>query len=391
MVRSFTRNVACFLAAVVLLALLVCAAEVGLRAQRLRERLSGKPVTSVTLSSLIRQPSRTSYYEPQALLFLTAISESGQPVEIRTSEWGTRGDSPAVPKPRKTYRIVCLGGSDTFGGAFNESDTFCSLLQTYLQTQTDVQVEVINAGTPECGPLAQQLRLRNRLLPLQPDLIVMNLQGEELAFDAEVRSSLRLDAEGHSAFSCHPKFTTHSNQLMDGLREEYAVADRVLKKAPGMVAGGQLRSFSRDSAEDLTLLTQPIREAGGLARSMYAGFAVALVPDIWQIQPDGDHQAPGNLLRGALAPLSRDGELTVLDALPAFQRDQSPRTLFTSEGRLSREGHQLYAGILARSIVQRFPGIWTGRTESTEFVPNEPDNSAPDWGQTVNQSAPFPR
>ena len=158
-----------------------------------------------------------------------------------------------------------------------------------------------------------------------------------------------------------------------------------------MVAGGQLRSFSRDSAEDLTLLTQPIREAGGLARSMYAGFAVALVPDIWQIQPDGDHQAPGNLLRDALAPLSRDGELTVLDALPAFQRDQSPRTLFTSEGRLSREGHQLYAGILARSIVQRFPGIWTGRTESTEFVPNEPDNSAPDWGQTVNQSAPFPR
>lgn len=50
-------------------------------------------------------------------------------------------------KPPGTYRIVCLGGSTTFGRPFRDPTSFCGWLRAYLQSaEPDRKWEVINAG-----------------------------------------------------------------------------------------------------------------------------------------------------------------------------------------------------------------------------------------------------
>ncbi len=53
----------------------------------------------------------------------------------------------AAKKPPGTYRIVCLGGSTTFGRPFNDTTSFCGWLREMLPlVDSTTDWEVINAG-----------------------------------------------------------------------------------------------------------------------------------------------------------------------------------------------------------------------------------------------------
>jgi hypothetical protein len=66
----------------------------------------------------------------------------------QNNRYGWRGKDFSVIKPDSVYRIVCMGGSTTYGfGVTSPDSSYPSLLQKVLERKyPDKKIEVINAG-----------------------------------------------------------------------------------------------------------------------------------------------------------------------------------------------------------------------------------------------------
>ena len=90
----------------------------------------------------------------------------------RHNALGFRGAEVAVPKPPTAYRIVCLGGSTTYGDGVEEwRFTYPALLQDSLRARGMSEVEVVNAGVPGYSSYESVVNLEFRVLDLHPDVI----------------------------------------------------------------------------------------------------------------------------------------------------------------------------------------------------------------------------
>lgn len=85
-----------------------------------------------------------------------------------------------VDKPSGVFRIICLGGSFTYGWPYNKpqdaADIYPAVLQTLLnnsRAQGEPRYEVINAGVGGYSSYQGLLYLRKRLLRFKPDLITV--------------------------------------------------------------------------------------------------------------------------------------------------------------------------------------------------------------------------
>ncbi len=106
-----------------------------------------------------------------------------QSVNIRTNQWGLRGEdvSPAAPGKR---RILFLGSSITLGWGVKEEETMTSLIQKNFEKESK-SVEVLNAGIGNYNTLRYVERFMTRLEPLKPTDIVVHY----FLRDAEVLTS----------------------------------------------------------------------------------------------------------------------------------------------------------------------------------------------------------
>jgi len=79
-----------------------------------------------------------------------------------------------VPKPEGEYRIVAVGGSTTYGvGTTDWRDTYPMQLQAALREAGKARVRVVNAGVPGYNSWETLINVAYRVLPLEPDLIVV--------------------------------------------------------------------------------------------------------------------------------------------------------------------------------------------------------------------------
>lgn len=97
------------------------------------------------------------------------------------TDWASRMKTPAqivAPQGRKLIRVVCVGGSTTQDAtAFWEAQTtypshLQQLLNDDLGPNSDVVVEVINAGFASHSTLHMLVLLETELLQLKPDLVI---------------------------------------------------------------------------------------------------------------------------------------------------------------------------------------------------------------------------
>jgi len=113
MIRAKLRLVRHITIAVILLGLLLCGAEVGVRVY---EVAVGKSICSGSQPECLVDPTRLTVpswltnleLKPHATAEVSC-RDSKRPVEIRTNSLGFRGPEITIPKPRGTYRIVILG------------------------------------------------------------------------------------------------------------------------------------------------------------------------------------------------------------------------------------------------------------------------------------------
>lgn len=99
----------------------------------------------------------------------------------------------AVPKPPRTYRIVTLGDSFTFGLFVNTYENYSELLEDRLHNdicRAFDAFEVINLGVPayDIGYSAERFRLRGQ--KYQPDLVILFLNPFSIEIDADRKSAL---------------------------------------------------------------------------------------------------------------------------------------------------------------------------------------------------------
>lgn len=87
---------------------------------------------------------------------------------------GFRGDEFSFKKPADIYRIVCLGGSSTYGNQLSNNETWPVQLENLLNnTGLRKNIEVINAGVGGYTTRESLINLLIRVLPLEPDMIII--------------------------------------------------------------------------------------------------------------------------------------------------------------------------------------------------------------------------
>ncbi len=85
----------------------------------------------------------------------------------------------AVEKPPRTFRVACLGGSTTWStGASSDEHAWPAVLERLLDDALDPDgpwddVEVLNAGVSGYSLMESFINLKQRVLPLQPDLVIV--------------------------------------------------------------------------------------------------------------------------------------------------------------------------------------------------------------------------
>lgn len=90
------------------------------------------------------------------------------------NELGFRGESITVEKPDGVYRIVAVGGSTTYSIDVEDfRDSYPVLLERRLHDSGYEEVEVVNAGASSYSSWQNLINIEFRVLPLEPDLIII--------------------------------------------------------------------------------------------------------------------------------------------------------------------------------------------------------------------------
>lgn len=86
---------------------------------------------------------------------------------------------------KKTYRILGIGDSYTFGEGVELKDTYLSVLENKLEEKYDPEnIEIIKAGVPGYGTKQEIIFLKRYISFFKPDIVIMGLLPKE-AFRSE--------------------------------------------------------------------------------------------------------------------------------------------------------------------------------------------------------------
>ena len=114
-----------------------------------------------------------------------------------TNSRGLRDREFAVPKPVGVFRIAVLGDSFTEGSGLTDAEAMPKRLEARLrQRSCGTGVEVVNAGVSSYSPILYYLHLKHVVAPLQPDLVVLNVDMTDVHEDMIRTEIASLDAQG---------------------------------------------------------------------------------------------------------------------------------------------------------------------------------------------------
>jgi len=87
---------------------------------------------------------------------------------------GFRGNEFQEQKHQFDLRIFTLGGSTTYGSASNDDETWPAYLQQIINDESSgKKIQVLNAGVSAATTESEYEMIRNKIISLEPDLIIM--------------------------------------------------------------------------------------------------------------------------------------------------------------------------------------------------------------------------
>ena len=117
-------------------------------------------------------------------------------VHFTTNSRGLRDREFAVPKPAGIFRIAILGDSFTEGSGLEDAEAMPKRLEQRVQRACGLGIEVVNAGVSSYSPILYYLHLKYVVAPLQPDLVVVNVDMGDVHEDMIRTEIASLDAHG---------------------------------------------------------------------------------------------------------------------------------------------------------------------------------------------------
>lgn len=122
------------------------------------------------------------FEKKQICVDLSSITYSEYPIfhpnpnqhyqNVNINSIGLRGDE-LREKPDNLYKIFVVGGSTTFGWHVQDSDAIPQQLQKLLDKQFPGRIQVINAGIPGITSFEELYMIKNQLIQLHPDMIII--------------------------------------------------------------------------------------------------------------------------------------------------------------------------------------------------------------------------
>lgn len=275
---------------------------------------------------------------------------------------GFRGGPISAEKPEGVYRIVAVGGSTTYSvHTKNDRDSFPQRLGDHLHSNGFSDVEVINAGVPGYTSYHNFMNIAFRVLPLDPDLIILYQGFNDI--DARFvypQSRYRGDNSGAEAPSIF-------DQFMPAIWE-YSTALRILGIRAGYTSShgdldmiGNRRAdsnFALDFKRQVNRRTYP----SGIFNEISAEQMLAGNPPI---------HFERNLLNTVLVATGNDVDIllvTMANSIDFHERTQSAKSRFYS--------HEVYTSSMAQhNDITRRIAESTG-TPLFDLAEEFPDNPA---------------
>ena len=107
-------------------------------------------------------------------------------VTINTNQDGFRGKEISLEKPLDTFRVFVVGGSTAFGwGSSSDSSTIPGYLQKQYDFNSELNVEVINAGIPNATSSSNAHLIKKNLINFEPDLLIIYSGWNDLVRSSE--------------------------------------------------------------------------------------------------------------------------------------------------------------------------------------------------------------
>lgn len=289
-----------------------------------------------------------------------------------------------VAKEPGVYRVVCLGGSTTYGVGADKTNSFPAQLETLLGRVyggCQVRFEVLNCGVMGYHSWHSRIRFEAEIAALHPDLVLVmdavndlvasTVADDSPAFANEKDKLLRLTNAGDKA-GTDAGLLSRANRFLEAHSNLYVLARQTAARFAGAGrpgAGTPDDALSRKKIELFGYrdnMKALIRLAGG------DGADCALIDYPWLAVAEPPADAPKVLVE-ASTPLYRfgkayfpetntavagEGGATVINPQPAFDAAVAadvPRAgeLYFDEIHLTKYGNQL----LARQVLAGLPTV----------------------------------
>lgn len=259
---------------------------------------------------------------------------------VTTSDSGYRGRDVTAPKPAGTYRILGIGDSYMFGQGVADHETYLALLPGLLKEGWPGRsLETVNLAVPGFNTVMEVETLRARGPALQPDLVLIEIVGNDLDLPNFLWTEI-------DPWALQRLFLLDFVHERLGSRPAVSRADRGLSEAP-REAGGMLDTFSRDTARvppqyasmvGLPAFERSLAELAEFGRRHQVR-VLALTHGVWfedaMLEALSSNRIPVLVLRSALRQRAR--------ALGAPDYGRSPLALSPVDLHPSALGHRAIA------------------------------------------------
>ncbi|MGQ0554138.1 MAG: GDSL-type esterase/lipase family protein [Planctomycetota bacterium] len=255
--------------------------------------------------------------------------------EYRINAAGWRGADFLRERRPGTLRLVTMGDSSTFAMGVREEDGWPARLQQALSGlfAGQLEVELINAGVPGYSTLLNRVQLERDVLPLQPDVVVALLTGQNDTRLVQGRTDAEM-AEHNRSWAVRLR-RWRVVRLLLGAAEESLNLWPVVHEG----AANARRRVPLEMAQEQLAAMRAAAESAG------AHFVVVLLAP-----PPAVAAAEPILVEfgAAIAQRAQELGLPLADARPEF-RALFPHPLFVDNVHPTPQGHRL----LAFSVLQR--------------------------------------
>ncbi|MBI5367319.1 MAG: SGNH/GDSL hydrolase family protein [Planctomycetes bacterium] len=298
---------------------------------------------------------------------LIAYHDDRPPRAITINSLGFRGQEIAAVKPPGTFRIVCLGGSTTFGHAVGDEGTWCALLEARLAAAYPLRrFEVVNAGVPGYTTFESLIDYTTRIADLSPDAVIVYHGINELLYYADLAPGrglsalrpIRTQGEISSWLLNHSaayQGLTHVADRLFSPNDQRPLAAACPEFGPRAFRRNlrALIGMARDDGARVLLITQAtlvepaMRTAEDLQRARISPYTLA---KLYGLQPESFVAALNSTVEIGRAA-GREFSVPVLD----FYRDYPKQPeYFTDSVHTSAAGEELFARRVADALSPEF-------------------------------------